>query len=102
MLIRIRPNKEDSRDHWNIPSRLSNSYSHSAGMDMKQISQGRISDNLYDLGMVWNSLVVFEATQENGGRKSIPKGKRSMPKGPLKREEARNITSMGRRNQGKP
>lgn len=51
------------------------------GMDMKQISQGRISDNLYDLGMVWSSLVVFEATQENREGCSTPKVKRSMPKG---------------------
>lgn len=49
-----------------------------------EISQGRISDNLYDLGMVWYSLVLFEVTQENGEGSSIPKGERSMPKGHLK------------------
>lgn len=49
-------------------------------MDM-EISQGRISDNLYNLGMVWYSLVVFEATQENEKEVPFQMGKGQCPTG---------------------
>lgn len=101
MLDRIGSNKEDSRNHWYISFRLSNSCSH-LGMDMEQIAKGRISDNLYDLGMGWYSLVLpCLRLSKKIDKKVLFKGEKVGAQRASKREHAGNITNMGRRNRGK-